>query len=155
MQEQVDEKTVAISVKAAKITGRALARAMMFFLKKMKQPSHKTGKQSVKSLSKHGASLVDVPIDGENIGSFNKIARKYNLDFALKKDITEIPPKWYVFIKTKDNDALKAAMREYGRQEFKYKNRKPSILSSLQKAKEIVAQTSPPVRHRSKGGHEH
>ena len=72
MQEQVEEKSVALSIKATKITGRLLAQAMQAFLKKLQEPSFKHGKQSVKSLTKQGASLSSVPIDGDNIGSFNK-----------------------------------------------------------------------------------
>ena len=155
MQEQVNDKTVALSVKAAKLTGRLLAKAMQEFLKKAREPTPpKHGKQSVKSLTKQGASLTNIPIDGDNIGSFNKIARKYNVDFALKKDSSETPPKWLVFFKAKDADALTTAFNEYGKIQLKQKNRKPSLLAALAKAKELVSQLAPPVKNRNKGGHE-
>lgn len=154
MQEQVDEKTIAISVKATKITGRLLAKALMAALKKMQEPSHKTGKQSIRSLSKHGTSLTNVEITGDNIGSFGKIARKYNLDYCLKKDDLQMPLKWYVFIKSKDSESLHTAIKEYSRLQMKYQNRKPSIAAMLKKAIEKVAQTAPPVRNRNRGGHE-
>jgi len=155
MQEQVNDKTVALSVKATKITGRLLAKAMQEFLKKAREPTApKHGKQSIKSLTKQGASLTNIPIDGDNIGSFNKIARKYNVDFALKKDSSETPPKWLVFFKAKDADALTAAFNEYGKIQLKQKTRKPSLLAALEKAKELVGQLAPPVKNRNKGGHE-
>ena len=155
IQEHIDDKTIALTVKATKITGRLLAQAMRAFLKKMKEPKKpKFGKQSLKSLQKHGASLSDIEITGDNIGSFNKIARKHNVDFALKKDSSETPPKWMVFFKAKDADAITASFNEYGKIQLKQKNRKPSLMAALEKAKELVAAIAPPVKNRSKGGHE-
>ena len=154
MQEQVEEKSVALSIKATKITGRLLAQAMQAFLKELKEPNYKQGKQSVKSLAKHGASLTSVPVDGDNIGSFNKIARKHNVDFSLKKDSSEAPPKWMVFFKAKDADAIQSAFNDYGKLQIKHKKSKPSMLAALEQAKELVAATAPPVKNRNKGGHE-
>jgi hypothetical protein len=161
MQDQINEKTAAISIKTSKVTGRILAKAMQALLRKMQEPHLKHGKQSVKSLTKHGACLTNVDVSGDNIGSFNKIARKYNIDFALKRDDSETntdkkaKPKYIVFFKAKDADALTAAFKEYGKIELK-KNRKPSLLGRLAKAKELVAETpAAPVKNRAKGGLEH
>jgi hypothetical protein len=154
LQEQVNEKTVAIGVKAVKITARLLAKAMQEFLKKAREPTFNTGKQSLQSLQKHRASLSDIEISGDNIGSFSRIARKHNVDFALKKDSSVTPPKWMVFFKAKDADALTASFNEYSKIQLKQKNRKPSLHTALEKAKELVGQIAPPVRNRSKGGHE-
>ena len=140
MQDEVNNKTVAISVKAAKITGRMLAKAMQALLEKAREPNFKTGKQSIKSLTKQGASLTNIPIDGENIGSFSKIARKYNVDFALKKDSSETPPKWMVFFKAKDADALTAAFKEYSKIQLKHKERKPSLIVYFQKQTTLGSQ---------------
>ena len=92
MQEQVNEKSVALTVKGAKITGRLLAKAMQAFLKKAREPTHKHGKQTVKTLTKQGASLSSIEVTGNNICSFKRVARKYNVDFALKRDDSESPP---------------------------------------------------------------
>jgi len=151
MQEQVNDKTVALSVKAVKITGRLLAQAMRAFLKKAREPTFKHGKQSVKSLTKQGASLTNIEIDGDNIGSFSKTARKYNVDFALKRDDSESPPKWIVFFKAKDSDALMSALKEYSKSQLKEKAVKPSLLARLEEAKELVSQVAPPVKSRKKG----
>ena len=154
MQDQVNDKTVAISVKAVKLTGRLLAKAMRAFLKKAREPTFKHGKQSVKSLTKQGASLTNIEIGGDNIGSFSRIARKYNVDFSLKRDSSETPPKWIVFFKAKDTDALTAAFNEYSKIQLKHKDQKPSMLANLEKAKETAKQVAAPVKHRNKGGHE-
>ena len=154
MQDQVNEKTVALSIKTAKITGRLLAQAMRAFLKKAQKTSITHGKQSLKSLTKQGASLTNIEISGDNIGSFSRIARKYNVDFALKRDDSQSPPKWIVFFKSKEADAVTAAFNEYSKVQLKYKTFKLSLLAGLEKAKEIAAQIAPPVKNRDKGGHE-
>jgi len=149
MQEQVNDKTVALSVKAVKLTGRLLAKAMQDFLKKAREPNFKKGKQSIKSLTKQGASLTDIEVTGDNIGSFKRIARKHNIDFALKRDDSVTPPKWLVMFKAKDADAMTAAFKEYSRITLKVKT-KPNFLAKIakfaQKAKELVN----PVKHRAK-----
>jgi hypothetical protein len=150
----MNEKTVALSVKAAKLTGRLLAKAMREFLKKAREPTYRRGKQSVKSLTKQGAALSNIEISGDNIGDFRRVARKYNVGFALKRDDSESPPKWLVFFKAKDADAITAAFGEYGKALLKHKEHKPSLLDRLEKAKELVSQIAAPVKNRSKGGHE-
>jgi hypothetical protein len=155
MQEHVEDKTVALSVKATKLTGRLLAKVMQAFLKKMREPAAlKEGKQSIKSLKKHGACLSDIEITGDNIGSFKKIAREYKVDFALKRDDSEKPPKWMVFFKAKDADSITAAFNKYSKIQLKEKVKKPSLLARLEKAKELVSKLAPPVKNRNKGGHE-
>jgi len=154
LHEEVNQKTVALSIKTVKITGRLLAKAMQAFLKKARDPTIAHGKQSVKSLTKHGASLTNIEITGDNIGSFSRIARKYNVDFALKRDDSETPPKWMVFFKAKDSDALMSALKEYSKIQLKEKTRKPSLLDRLAQAKELVSQIANPVKNRNRGGHE-
>jgi len=59
-----------------------------------------------------------------------------------------------VFFKAKDADALTAAFNEYSKTQIKMKNRKPSLLARLEKAKELVTEVGAPVKNRNKGGHE-
>jgi hypothetical protein len=152
LHEQINDRSVALSVKAAKLTGRLLAKAMQNFLKKLRSPHYKQGKQSVKSLTKQGASLADAEIDGTNIGSFKRIARKYNIDFALKRDVASKEPRWVVFFKAKDSRAIESAFNEYGRAMLKAKNMKPSILAKLAKYKELAKSVDAPAKNRNRGG---
>ena len=153
MQEDINNKSVALSIKATKLTGRLLAKAMQAFLKKAREPSFKHGKQSVKSLTKQGASLSNIEIGGDNIGDFKRVARKYNVDFALKRDDSEMPPKWLVFFKAKDADALTAAFKEYSKITLKVKER-PNFLAKIQKFKQKAKELAAPAKHRAKGEHE-
>jgi hypothetical protein len=155
LQEQINEKSVALYIKAGKMTGRVLAKAMQAFLKKAREPTVHHGKQSVKSLTKHGASLTSIEITGDNIGTFKKTARKYNVDFALRRDDSETPPRWLVFFKSRDADALTAAFKEYSRLTLKReKSRGPSLLTVLQKAKEFIGQIVAPDKTHQRGERE-
>ena len=160
MQDHLEDKSVALIIKGAKITGRTLAKAMQAFLKRTRDAASKhrmqskQGKQSVRSLTKQGASLSSVEITGNNIGTFRRTARKYNIDFALKRDDSGPTPKWMVFFKAKDTDALTAAFKEYSTSILKEKQRKPSILSKLSRFKEVTKSVASPVKNRSKVGHE-
>ena len=155
MQEQVNEKTVALTVKAAKLTGRLLAQAMQAYIRKMREPPKvKPGRHSLRSLTKDGASLSNAELLDPNARQFDRIARKYNVRYHLKIDKAENPPKWIVYFKAKESDALMAAFKEYSKVTLKQKEQKPSLLEKLAKFKDRAKQFAAPVKHRSKGGHE-
>ena len=146
VQEDVNQKTVAISVKATKLTGRLLAKAIAAALRKMRQARDAPhGKQTVKQLAQQNAGMQSIEVTEDNIGSFEKYARKYGVDFALKKD-GDTPPKWLVFFKARDADALTAAFTEFSRDTLKRANR-PSVLEAMRSFKELIQHKAP---HRSK-----
>ena len=51
------------------------------------------------------------------------MARKYNVDFAVKKDKTVEPPKYMVFFKGKDAVVITQAFREFVKVNEKKHNR--------------------------------
>ena len=138
VQEEVNQKAVAISVKATKLTGRLLAKVTAAALRKMQQardaPHH--GKQTVKQLARQNAGMQSIEITDDNIGSFEKYARKYGVDFALKRD-NGSPPKWMVFFKARDTDALTAAFTEFSRDTLKRVSR-PSVREAMRSFKELI-----------------
>lgn len=138
MQDEVNQKTVAISIKATKLTAQVLAKALLLALRKIQRardaPKH--GKQSVKKLARQNAGLQNVEITDGNIKSFERVARKFGVDFALKKDGGN-PPKWLVFFKARDADALTAAFTQFSRDTLK-KTPKPSVLETMRNFKELV-----------------
>jgi len=161
MQEQVNEKSVALVIKGTKISGKILAKALLKLLAAMKSKKQKTlnpnvyhGKQSVKQLVKQGAGVANIEITDQNIKSFESVARKYGIDFALKKDVMETPPKWLVFFKSRDADALTAAFKEFTAKSVQ-KSKKPSLLAQLNKFKELVKNSVvDKVKNKNRGGHE-
>ena len=69
----------------------------------------------------------------ENIKSFERVAKKYSIDFSLKKDVTADPPRYYVFFKARDADVMTAAFKEYTGKSLN-KDKKPSVRKKLQQA---------------------
>jgi len=139
-------------MRSTKLTSQLLAKAMRAFLNKMSKPSQKHGRQSIKSLTKQGASLESVDISGRDIGSFKKVARKYNIDFAMQKDVAADPPRWVVFFKAKDSKALDAAFKEFSTKILKKgKSAKPPMLDKLNEFKDIANATEAPTKDRSRG----
>ena len=106
MQEEITQRTVSLSVEAGKMTADLLQKAVKKVLEEMqKKPSQRTlhqGKQTLHQLKQHGASLTNIEITEQNIKAFSVVAKKYDIDYALKKDPTTEPPHYYVFFKAKD-----------------------------------------------------
>lgn len=153
MQEEVTERTVALSVRAVKMTGRLLQSVLRKVLaeirKKRDNPKVHRGRQSVKKLMRQGAGVSNVEITDGNIKSFERVAKKYGVDYALKKDGTVSPPRWLVFFKGRDADALTAAFREFTAKTVRSRE-KPSVLEQLGKFKDLVkSSVIDRVKHRN------
>lgn len=155
MQDEVRDKSVALVLKvgkgSAKLTAELLKWAIHQYQKQSNTPQH--GKQSVKQLVKQGAGVQNIEITDKNIKSFERVARKYGVDFALKKDPLE--GKYLVFFKARDADALNAAFSEYTAKTLNRTKEKPSILKQLSNFKEIAKISPAKVKNREKGGIEH
>ena len=72
-----------------------------------------------------------------------RIARKYGVDYAVKKDRSASPPKYLIFFKGRDADALTAAFSEYTQKKVKKADRseRPSVLAKLAQFKELLKNT--------------
>ena len=77
MQEEVTQKTMAFSIKSAKLTAQVLQAAARKFLEARNKGKTKLhhGQQSLKQLKKHGAALSNIEITDANIGLFRPCAR--------------------------------------------------------------------------------
>ena len=107
MQEEVTQKTIALSMKTGKLTAQALQAALKKYLQhRAKGPKLHHGKQSLKQLKAHGAALTNIEVTEANIGAFKPCAKKYGVDFTLRKDKTTQPPHYIVIFKAKDADNL-------------------------------------------------
>ena len=119
MQEDIEHRAVTLAINAGKMTGRTFRNALaklLHFLKN-KHQQHKQvkprGKQSVKKLigQNQGVTRVDLSHD-DDVKQFEHVARKYGVDYAITKVKGE-KPRYLIFFKTRDNDALTAALEEY------------------------------------------
>ena len=140
MQEEVTQKTIALSVNvgkgAARLTEQALQKAIKKFLEQKSKAPH--GKQTMRQLMKQNAGVSNIEITDSNIKDFAATAKKYGIDFALKKDATETPPRYLVFFKGRDADVLTAAFKEFSAKKLT-KEQKPSIKKLLATMKEKAA----------------
>ena len=138
MQEESTQKTIALVVKTSKLTASTLKAAMKMYLNHCKQKAQKThGKTSVKKLVGEGAGVSSIEVSDSNIKSFERVARKYNVDFAVKKDKTTDPPKYMVFFKGRDADVISQAFKEFVYGNEKRKNR-TSVREKLKNLKQKV-----------------
>lgn len=148
MQEEVTSKTVAFYVKTGKMTASVLQKVLRAYLnaQHQKKTARKqaakaeqklTGRISVKELVKQNAGMTNIEITYKNIKSFEKSARKYQINYALKKDKTKDPPVYLVFFKGRDQDAITQAFRDYTAKEQKRANR-PSIHQRMTKYRDMV-----------------
>ena len=134
MQDEVNEKVVALSIKGAKLTAEMLQKAMKEVLSQVKKEVDKQaiphGKQSLRQLMKQNAGVSNIEITDGNIKAFESTAKKYGIDYALKKDATETPPRYLVFFKGRDADVLTAAFKVFSARKLTQEQR-PSIRKVL------------------------
>lgn len=145
MQEDVENRTVTLAITTTKLTGSVLKSAILKFLEAQKNKSRDSpkiphGKQSVKDLAKQNQGMNNIEITNKNIKSFEKSARKYGVDFAVKKDKSVKPPKYLVFFKGRDADAITAAFTDFTAKMVR-KAERPSVHAQLRKFTELVKST--------------
>ena len=140
MQEEVDQKTIALSMKAGKLTAQVLQAALKKYLQhraKGKTTLHH-GQQSLKQLKKHGAALSNIEITDANMCLFRPCAKKYGVEFTLRKDATTQPPHYIVIFKAKDADNMEQAFKEFTAKKLQREER-PSIRKDIAASKEKAA----------------
>lgn len=148
VEEDTSRRTIALSVKASKLTARALAVVLAAAGRKI-QKAHREaqtphGKQSVKKLMAHGAATNSIELTG-GTQEFDRVARKWNVDYSFHQTG---PDKYLLFFKAGQADAITACFADYSKRVLqKSKNRVP-IRDQLKRAAEQVRQQ--PQRERAK-----
>ena len=143
MQEEVEQKVVSLIVDCGKLGEQELKKSLAMLVEQMKARHQKHqynkanphGKMTVKQLAAKDKGLQSIEVTDKNIGSFNRIARKYGIDFAPFKVKGE--NRYLVFFKAPDADAMTAAFKEYTAKQVK-KAERPSVLEKLQHFKALI-----------------
>ena len=105
------KKAIDISIKAEKLTADVLKSALQEF---MSGKAEKKGRMTYKQLQAKSPSKLDsIEVSDRNIGDFLKTARKYDVDFALKRDKSTTPPTSHVFFSAAKTEDFKRAFSEY------------------------------------------
>lgn len=150
MQEEVTNKTIALVFRTTKLTAETLKKAIQMYLEYQKgKTQNNHGKISVKKLVGQNAGVSSIEVTDNNIKQFEKVAKKYSVDFSIKKDKTVDPPKYMVFFKGRDADVISQAFKEFVKVNEKVKQRE-SVKQKLQKLVKIVAQNKNKERSREK-----
>ena len=123
---------------AAKLSGRVLRAAIAAVLQKMEQERTmpKVGRNSMKRLTYKDPGANTIEVSGR-IRSFERYARKHQVRYHIEKELGTDPPKWTVYFKANQADALTAAFKEYTKKDLTRSTR-PSLLIQLHKFKELA-----------------
>lgn len=155
MQEEIEQRTVSVTIQAAKLSGRVLKAAIAAALRKMEQERNtpKVGRNTMKRLAGRDGGMNTIEVSGR-IRSFERYARKHQVRYHIEKEVGVNPPRWTVYFKANQADALTAAFKEYTKKDLSRESR-PSMLAKLHKFKELAqALGKDRVKNKEHGGPE-
>lgn len=140
IEEDASRRTIALSVKAGRLTARTLAVALAAAGRKI-QKAHREaqtphGRQSVKKLMAHGAATNSIELTGET-REFDRIARKWNVDYSFHQTG---PDKYLLFFKAGQADAITACFADYSKKVLQKSKARVPIRKQLKRAAEQVRQ---------------
>ena len=150
MQEEVENRTLTLVVNGTKFTGRLFKAAICKYLAHCKEkklnkqrkreiPVKPQGKQTVKQLVGQNQGVSNIEITDPSIKEFEKIARKYGVDYAIHRDKSVSPPKYVIFFKGRDSEAINTAFTEYSAGQIQRESKpRSSVLARLQQFKALV-----------------
>lgn len=155
MQEDIENRVVNLAISTGRLSMRTIEIGVRAYLNhrykrniaKVSDIPH--GKQTVKQLIGQNQGVSTMEINDKNIKVFQRIAKKYGVDFAVQKDKTAVTPNYLVFFKARDTDALEAVLKEYTAYTLNQKNR-TSILKKLEQFKAKVAKAHTRIRNKKK-----
>ena len=126
MQEELEQRTVSITVQSAKLSGRVLKAAIAAAMRKMEQErgTPKVGRNSLKRLAGRDGGMNSIEVSGR-LRSFEQYARKHQVRYHIEKEVGSDPPKWTVYFKANQADALK----EYTKKDLAREGR-PSLVAT-------------------------
>ena len=138
MQEEVNQKTVALSIRATKLTGKVLAAALGKVVRALQKHHRKAltpqGRQSVKKLMNHYGGKSAMPYVGAP-KDFDRIAKEFHVDYAFHK---VSHGHYLLFFKANQADAITAAFQKYSAKVLNKERDKASILGQLRKFTEQI-----------------
>ncbi|WP_270913729.1 PcfB family protein [Allofournierella sp. CML151] len=155
MQEEVENRTVNLAISTTKITARGILRLALKGLAYIRRKSQESamkkpvGKQTIQELIGQNQGVTNIDIAQTDLKGFEKYARKYGVDYAITKDKSVLPPKYLVFFKARDTDAMTAAFNAYSA-EILTRNKRPSVLKTLHKLMDVVRDIPAKVTNREK-----
>ena len=139
MQEAVEQGTIRFAVTTASLSGFALLKGCQAYLEMRRKGKIKHGYMTVDELIKKDQGVSTIDVVKEKILDFANIADKYGVDYAARYLPDPAGPRYVVFFKAKDKDAIEAIVREYTAEMLHEKDR-PKVREKLQKDRKKVKQ---------------
>lgn len=157
MQEEIENRTVNLAISTTKLTARGIirlaAKGLAYIKRKSREAALKNekpdGRQTIQQLIGQNQGVTNIDISQTDLKGFEKSARKYGVDYAIAKDKSVFQPKYLVFFKARDADAMTAAFNAYPA-EVLAKSKRPSTLSKLHKLIDAVKSIPTKVTSRDK-----
>ena len=144
LQEEVEQKTFNIMISTTKLSARTVLRAVKAAFR-LYQSKASQGKQSVRTLLRQNRGVSSVEISKTGIRGLERYAKKYGIDYAIRKDTSEVPPRYLVFFKAPDAEAFHSAFKEAS---LLNKDKRPSVLAKLHELVQAAAELPGKVRHK-------
>ena len=92
LQEEIEQKTFNIMISTTKLSARTVLRAVKAAFR-LYQSKASQGKQSVRTLLRQNRGVSSVEISKTGIRGLERYAKKYGIDYAIRKDTSEVPPR--------------------------------------------------------------
>ena len=146
MQEEIEQKSFNLMISTTKLSARTVLRAVKAAYR-LYQSKASQGKQSVRTLLRQNRGVTNVEIQKTGIKDFDRFAKRYHIDYSIQKDLSCTPPRYMVYFKAQDTDALNAAFKEYSASVLD-KTKRPSVLAKLHDLAQSVANLPDKVRHK-------
>ena len=146
MQEEIEQKSFNIMISTTKLSARTVLRAVKAAFR-LYQSKASQGKQSVRTLLRQNRGVSSVEISKTGIRGLERYAKKYGIDYAIRKDTSEVPPRYLVFFKAPDAEAFHSAFKEYSAAVLN-KAERPSVLTKLHDLAQVIANLPDKVRHK-------
>ena len=134
--DELNQKLYAVTVQSTETGMKLLTSAIKSFLDRDTKKAH--GKQTLKDLNKQNAELQNIPISEKDVKNFEKELRKFGVDYAVKKDVTQAN-SYVVYFKARDITQIDDALKSYTTKQFSRENR-PSIKERINRAVEKASQ---------------
>ena len=146
MQEEIEQKSFNLMISTTKLSARTVLRAVKAAFR-LYQSKTSQGTQSVRTLLRQNRGVTNVEIQKTGIKDFDRYAKRYHIDYSIQKDLSCKPPRYLVYFKAQDTDALSAAFKEYSASVLD-KTKRPSVLAKLHDLAQSVANLPDKVRHK-------
>lgn len=96
MQEEIEQKSCNVMISTTKLSARTVLNAVKAAIR-LYQSKASQGKQSVRTLLRQNRGVSSVEISKTGIRGFERYAKKYGIDYAIRKDTSEVPPRYLFF----------------------------------------------------------